>query len=68
MTQNLERRLKEHNSGETKSNKAYAPFKIVYFEEHENADDARKREKYLKTSAGRRFLKNKGIWPHSSAE
>lgn len=68
MTKNLEQRLREHNSGKTRSNKAFAPFKIVYFEEFEDAEQARKREKYFKTSAGRKYLQKKGIRPHSSAE
>ncbi|RPH30084.1 MAG: GIY-YIG nuclease family protein [Bacteroidales bacterium] len=68
MTQNLEQRLKEHNDGRTRSNKAYAPFKIVYFEEYEMIEEARKREKYFKTSTGRKYLAKKGIRPRSSAE
>ena len=52
-------RLKEHNSGKTKSNKAYLPFKIVYFETFSNIEDALKTEKYWKTAAGRRYLRNK---------
>ncbi len=67
MTQNLEQRLKEHNLGQTRSNKAYAPFRIIYFEEYELVEEARKREKYFKTSAGRRLLAKKGIRPRSSA-
>jgi putative endonuclease len=54
---NLERRLLEHNAGKTKSIKAFAPWKIVYFEEFNSLDEAISRERYLKTSAGRRFLK-----------
>ena len=57
--ENLEKRLLEHNSGMTISIKPYIPFEIIYFEEFEQRIDAVKREKYLKTSAGRRFLKNK---------
>lgn len=33
--------------------------KIVYTEKFENFSEARKREKYFKTAAGRRFLKSK---------
>jgi putative endonuclease len=68
MTQNLEQRLKEHNAGKTRSNKAYAPYKIIYFEEYEMIEEAREREKYFKTSAGRKFLAKKGIRPRSSVE
>jgi len=33
--------------------------KIVYTEEYQFFDEARIREKYFKSAAGRRFLKNK---------
>ncbi|WP_026897499.1 GIY-YIG nuclease family protein [Daejeonella oryzae] len=56
---NLELRLQEHNEGKTKSNKCYAPFKIVYFEEFNTRLEAIDREKYFKTSAGRKFIKAK---------
>lgn len=57
--ENLEERLKQHNSGFTKSTKPFISCKIVYYEEFENRNEAIKREKYFKTAAGRRFLKNK---------
>ena len=57
MTENLERRLNEHNSGKMKSTKAFRPWKIVYFEEFETKQEARKRELYFKSAAGRKFLK-----------
>jgi putative endonuclease len=57
--ENLEERLKEHNSGMTRSNKAYLPFEIVYIEYFETRVEAIEREKYFKTAAGRRFLKGK---------
>ena len=57
--ENLEERLKQHNSGMTISTKKFIPFELVYFEEFENRDEALKREKYFKTAAGRRFLKTK---------
>ena len=57
--QNLDERLSEHNYKMTKSNKHKAPFKVVYFESLETLSEALVREKYFKTSAGRRFLKLK---------
>ena len=57
--ENLENRLKEHNAGKTKSNKAFRPWKLVYFEEFQTREEAICREKYFKTAAGRKFLKNK---------
>ncbi|TKB98605.1 GIY-YIG nuclease family protein [Pedobacter cryophilus] len=55
-TSNLDRRLKEHNSGFNKSTKAYKPWKLVYKEIFELKLDARKRELYLKSGIGREFL------------
>jgi putative endonuclease len=61
-TGNLERRLKRHNqelptkkSSYTRKNKG--PWKVIYIEEFKTRSDAIKREKQLKTSRGRRFLK-----------
>ncbi|SFB49372.1 GIY-YIG nuclease family protein [Algoriphagus aquimarinus] len=55
--QHLEKRLAQHNSGMTISIRPYIPFKIVYFEEFESESEALQREKYFKTSSGRKFLK-----------
>jgi putative endonuclease len=56
--ENLEKRLKQHNSGMTQSIRKYAPFELVYFEEFSTREEAVRREKYFKTAAGRRFLKS----------
>ena len=57
MTNNLERRLNEHNLWNTPSNKKYAPFKLIYHEIVENSKIARQREKYLKWWNWRNRLK-----------
>jgi len=57
--EDLDKRLKEHNSGMTESIRMYVPFTIVYFEEFRTRQEAILREKYFKTAAGRRFLKTK---------
>ncbi len=56
MTTNLSRRLHEHKTGQTKSTKHLQSLTVVYTEEFDNAAEARKREKYFKTAAGRRFI------------
>lgn len=56
-TNNLKRRVEEHNQGLNQSTKAYKPWKLIYYESHTNRDDARRREKYLKTTAGRQALR-----------
>jgi putative endonuclease len=53
----LQKRLSEHNAGKTKSIKASIPWKIIYYETFDSIDAAISREKYLKSAAGRRFLK-----------
>lgn len=56
-TENLERRVKEHNAGKTKSTKGYLPWTLVFQEEVNERSLARKREKYLKSGCGKEFLK-----------
>ena len=51
-TENIERRLDEHNSGKVKSTKNRRPLKIVYTEEFELKSDAMKREKEIKARKG----------------
>ena len=57
MTSDVDRRLKQHNAGETKSTKPYLPWRVVYFESFETYEKGREREKYFKSAAGRIFLK-----------
>lgn len=57
--EDLEARLKQHNSGMTESIRPYIPFELVYFEAFESRPEAIKREKYFKNAAGRSFLKTK---------
>jgi len=59
LTNNFKRRLKEHNSGETITTSKMNNLNLVYKEEYDNFEEARKRELYLKSAAGRRFLKKK---------
>jgi putative endonuclease len=55
-THDLQKRLLDHNSLKTRSNKHYAPFKIVHAETFDNRESAIACEKYWKTAAGRRYL------------
>ena len=57
ISENPEERLKQHNSGMTKSAKGRRPFVIVYKELRKDRKDDRNREKYLKSGIGREFLK-----------
>lgn len=47
-TEDLRKRLKEHNRGKTKSIKHKIPFELIYYEAYKNKTDARKRELELK--------------------
>jgi putative endonuclease len=61
MTNNLSRRLQEHKAGKTFTTRKMSDLKLVYFEEYTTRQEARAREVYFKTAAGRRFLKNKRL-------
>ncbi|MBP8994353.1 MAG: GIY-YIG nuclease family protein [Bacteroidales bacterium] len=53
----LRKRLKDHNSGGTKSTKTRRPFKLIYYEAHLSEREARRREKYFKTAKGKSILR-----------
>ena len=52
-----EKRLREHNSGKSKFTSGYGPWRIIYTEFVGELADARKREMYLKTTAGKKAVK-----------
>lgn len=56
---NLIKRLKQHNSGEVFSTSKRRPFLLVYYEVCADKKDAFRREKYLKTGMGKRYIKNR---------
>ena len=58
-TNNLENRVNDHNKGKVKSTKNRTPFELVYYEASRNIDDALHREKYLKTTYGKRYIRNR---------
>ena len=57
LTNNVQRRMKEHHLGRNFSTKAYAPFRLLFTEIYPTRVDARIREKYLKSAAGKRWIK-----------
>lgn len=59
MSQNVQKRLQEHNTGRTRSTKGYAPWKLFFQETFEDRSTARKREKYLKSGYGKQWIKEK---------
>jgi putative endonuclease len=56
-TDNIERRIKEHNTGQTKSTKPYIPWELFYQEQCEDRVIARNREIYFKHGIGKDKLK-----------
>ncbi|MEJ5351107.1 MAG: GIY-YIG nuclease family protein [Melioribacteraceae bacterium] len=55
-TENLHRRLWEHNSGLVKSTKNRRPLKLIYHESFSSKHEAMMREKFFKSGRGRAFL------------
>jgi putative endonuclease len=58
-TDDLENRVKQHNSGKVESTKNRRPFKLVYYEACMIKKKAIMREKQLKTGFGRKYLENR---------
>ena len=58
-TDNLKRRIKQHNNGDVESTKYRKPLKLIYYEVCLNQKDAIHREKYLKTTYGKRYIRNR---------
>ena len=58
-TDDLKRRINEHNNKEVHSTKSRVPFELIYFENTSNIIEARKRERYFKSGFGRKYVKNR---------
>jgi putative endonuclease len=56
ISSDVQRRITEHNAGRTRSTKGHRPFELIYKESFTTRSEARERELYFKTAAGRRFL------------
>ena len=56
LTSDVQNRLRMHNSGKVQSTKGRRPFIMIYHEKVGTLSEARKREKYFKSAAGRNFL------------
>ena len=57
-TSNLRRRLREHSEGNSCATSYRGPWKLIYYEAYLEQSDALGRERYLKSGAGRRFLRS----------
>jgi len=58
-TNDLRRRFNEHILGKVSSTKNRVPFLLIYYEACLNEQDAKYRERYLKSGMGKRYLKNR---------
>ena len=56
-TNNLNRRLKEHNAGSQTYSKRYAPWELITYTGFSKRETATKFEKHLKTPSGKAFLR-----------
>lgn len=55
---NVARRLVEHNAGQVNATRNRRPLKLIFSESFETEQDAKKRELYRKSGAGRRKMKS----------
>jgi len=55
-TNNLSRRIKQHLAGHTRSTRVLKTYNLVYKETFDNIDDARLREKKLKSYKSHKYI------------
>jgi len=58
LTNNLKRRISQHEDGKERTTRSYKPFSLLYTENYLSRQEARNREKYLKSGTGKEFLKS----------
>ena len=58
-TSDLHKRIAEHTEGHVRSTAYRRPFRLVYYEACLSPEDAYRRERYLKTGKGGRYLKQR---------
>ncbi len=56
-TQSLRARTEEHNRGNVKTTSKYLPVSLIGYEAYQLKTDAQRRERYLKTTEGKRLLR-----------
>lgn len=66
-TNNLRKRVREHNAGKNFSTKSPTNWKLIYYEARLNFEDAKRKEAYFKTSVGRRSLNNRMLRSYVSS-
>ena len=58
-TSDLKVRIRAHKNGSVNSTKNRLPIELIYYEACVSQKDATHREKYLKTTWGKRYIKNR---------
>jgi len=61
MTANIQKRLVQHNKKYSIYTKRGSNWKLIYSESFSTSAEARIREKYFKNTAGKEWLKRRGI-------
>jgi len=59
LSRDLLARVQAHNNGRVPSTKERVPLELIYWEGCLNESDAARREKYLKSAWGKRYIKNR---------
>jgi putative endonuclease len=67
-TEDVHRRLIDHNSGKNYSTSQRRPMRLIYYEAYMEKMDALGREKFLKSGSGHRFLKKQLVHFLASTE
>lgn len=55
-TDNINKRLNEHNLGKSRYTSGRRPWQLIYKEEYSTRGEAMEREKFLKSGQGRKYL------------
>lgn len=61
ITNNIDKRLMEHNSGKSKFTSRFIPCKIVFSQQYPDRRIARAMEVHIKNRGAKRFLQQKGF-------
>lgn len=56
-TSNLKKRILAHQQGKVIATKNYRPIKLIHYECYFKRSDAERRERFLKTTEGKRLLR-----------
>ncbi|MBU2102634.1 MAG: GIY-YIG nuclease family protein [Candidatus Omnitrophica bacterium] len=60
----VNKRLALHNTGRVKASRPYRPYNVIHIEEFETLKEARQKEKFYKSTTGRRRIKEMFLSQH----